>query len=67
MPRPLPPGGQRRRAVLVKLSEDEQRPARDLAETLPYVAGKANLSAAIRQIIAEWDAGKGRPQREVTS
>lgn len=60
MPRPLPPGGQRRRAVLVKLTADEERPARELAETMPYVAGRPNVSAAIRQIIAEWAAGKGR-------
>lgn len=58
MPRPLPPDGQRRRAVLVKLSADEELPARELAETLPYVNGKPNLSAAIRQIISEWDAAK---------
>lgn len=60
MPRPLPPGGQRRRAILVKLSSDEERPVRELAETLPYVNGKPNTSAAIRQIIAEWAAGESR-------
>jgi hypothetical protein len=52
--------GPRRRAVPLRLSEAEERPVRELAETLPYVNGKPNVSAAIRQIIAEWDAGKGR-------
>lgn len=63
MPRPLPPGGERRRAVLVKLSADEELPARELAETLPYVNGKPNISAALRQIIAEWDAARKEVKR----
>lgn len=53
--------GPRRRAVPLRLSDEEERPVRELAETLPYVNGKPNVSAAIRQIIAEWAAGKGRP------
>lgn len=50
MPRPLPPGGQPRRAVPLRLTEAEERPARELADA-EY---GGNLSEAIRRIIAEW-------------
>lgn len=53
MPRP----GPRRRAVPLRLSEEEERPVRELAEQLPPMKnGRPNLSAALRQIIAEWVA-----------
>jgi hypothetical protein len=55
MPRPLPPGGSRRRAVPLRLTEAEERPARALADA----EHGGNLSAAIRQIIAEWAAAQG--------
>lgn len=53
MPRP----GPRRRAVPLRLSADEERPVRELAAKLPPMPnGRPNLSAALRQIIAEWAA-----------
>jgi hypothetical protein len=59
--------GPRRRTVPLRLSEEEERPVRELAETLPYVNGKPNLSAAIRQIIAEWDDQIRPPRTPPTS
>lgn len=59
MPRPLPPGGQRRRAVPLRLSEDEERPARELADA----EHDGNLSEAIRRIIAEWAAARQQVDR----
>lgn len=53
MPRP----GPRRRAVPLRLSDEEERPVRELAEEMPRMpSGRLNLSAALRRIIAEWDA-----------
>lgn len=48
--------GPRRRPVPLRLSEEEERPVRDLADR----EHDGNLSAALRQIIAEWTAGKSR-------
>jgi hypothetical protein len=56
MPRPLPPGGQRRRAVPLRLTAEEERPARELADA----EHGGNLSEAIRRIITEW-AGAQSP------
>lgn len=57
MPRP----GPRRRAVPLRLSEEEERPVRELAGRLPQLpSGRPNLSAAIRQIIAEWASAVDR-------
>lgn len=57
MPRP----GPRRRPVPLRLTDEEERPVRELAETMPRTpAGRPNLSAALRRIIAEWSAGKDR-------
>ncbi|MGE3795968.1 MAG: hypothetical protein AB7I38_18860 [Dehalococcoidia bacterium] len=50
MPRPLPPGGQRRRAVPLRLSAVEERPVRELADR----EHDGNLSEALRRIIREW-------------
>lgn len=55
MPRPLPPGGQRRRAVPLRLSEEEERPVRELAD---HEHG-GNLSEALRRIIREWTEDQG--------
>lgn len=49
MPRP----GPRRPAYPIRASEDEIRPARELAEA-EY---GGNLSEAVRRIIAEWSRG----------
>lgn len=48
MPRP----GPRRRNVPLRLSPEEEGPVRDLAATLPTVAGRPNTSEAIRRLIA---------------
>lgn len=48
MPRP----GPRRRPVPLRLSEEEERPVRDLADR----KHDGNLSEALRRIIAEWEA-----------
>lgn len=53
MPRPLPPGGQRRKPMQVKCTDDEARPVVELADA-EY---GGNLSDALRRIIAEWAAG----------
>ena len=52
MPRP----GPRRRAVPLRLSADEERPARDLADR----EHDGNLSEAIRRIIREWATARGQ-------
>jgi hypothetical protein len=53
--------GPRRAPYTFRLADDEVRPLLDLARALPPMRnGNPNLSAAIRQIIAEWAAGKGR-------
>ena len=57
MPRPLPPGGQRRRAVPLRLSEDEEYPVQEVA----VAEHDGNLSAAIRALLAE--ALKARGER----
>jgi hypothetical protein len=49
MPRPLPSGGQRRRAVPLRLSEEEERPVRELADREHI----GNLSEALRALIAD--------------
>lgn len=49
MPRPLPPGGVRRRAVPLRLSPEEQAPAQAVADA----EHAGNLSAAIRALLAE--------------
>ena len=47
--------GPRRHPVTFRLSDDEEAPVKALAATLPPMrTGKPNLSAALRQIIAEW-------------
>lgn len=53
--------GPRRRAVPLRLSEDEERPVQELAAQIPPRRnGQPNLSAALRRIIAEWADGRGR-------
>jgi hypothetical protein len=59
MPRPLPPGGQRRRPLVVRLTDDEARPVVELADA----EHAGNMSEALRQIIAEWSEGRGRAVR----
>lgn len=49
MPRPLPPGGVRRRPVPLRLSAEEEHPVRDIADTEHH----GNLSEAIRALLAE--------------
>jgi ribosomal protein L2 len=49
MPRPLPPGGQRRRAVPLRLSLEEEAPVQAVAD----IEHDGNLSAAIRALLAE--------------
>jgi hypothetical protein len=49
MPRPLPPGGQRRRNVPLRLSAQEEAPVREIADA-DY---GGELSAAIRALLAE--------------
>lgn len=49
MPRPLPPGGQRRRAVPLRLSEAEEAPVREVADA----EHSGELSAAIRALLVE--------------
>lgn len=58
MPRP----GPRRRPVPLRLSDEEERPVRELAEQMPRTpSGKLNFSAALRRIIAEWDTARAQP------
>ena len=49
MPRPLPPGGVRRRAVPLRLSAEEEAPVQAVADA----EHGGNLSAAIRALLAE--------------
>jgi hypothetical protein len=49
MARPPLPGGQRRRAVPLRLSEQEEAPAQAVADA----EHDGNLSAAIRALLAE--------------
>lgn len=49
MPRPLPPGGVRRRAVPLRLSREEEAPVQAVADA----EHDGNLSAAIRALLAE--------------
>lgn len=59
--------GPRRAPYTFRLDDDEIRPVLDLAHELPPMRnGKLNLSAAARRIFAEWAAGKGRTDLEVT-
>jgi hypothetical protein len=63
MPRPLPPGGVRRRAVPLRLSAEEEQPVQVIADA----EHGGNLSAAIRALIAEALAARGqRPLRDST-
>lgn len=49
MPRPLPPGGVRRRAVPLRLSAEEEAPVQAIADA----EHDGNLSAAIRALLTE--------------
>lgn len=49
MPRPLPPGGARRRPVGLRLSALEEAPVQAIADA----EHGGELSAAIRQLLAE--------------
>lgn len=58
MPRPLPPGGGRRRPVGLRLSALEEAPVQAIADA----EHDGELSAAIRQLLAEaLDARAKRP------
>lgn len=57
MARPLPPGGQRRRAVPLRLSAEEEAPVRAIGD----VEHGGSLSAAIRALLAEAIATRARP------
>lgn len=64
MPRPLPPDSEaRRRAVPLRLSEAEERPVREVADS----EFGGNVSAAIRALLAEAltarDQGEPQPIR----
>lgn len=58
MPRPLPPGGQRRRAVPLRLSAEEETPVREVADA----EHDGELSAAIRSLLAEALAARATQQ-----
>lgn len=54
--------GPRRHPVPLRLTDEEERPARDLAETLPPLPrGTPNLSAALRLLIAAGAEHHARP------
>lgn len=57
MPRPLPPGGRRRRAVPLRLSSEEEAPIQAIAAA----EHDGELSAAIRALLAEALTARARP------
>ncbi len=51
-----------RRNTALRLSDDQYALAKQVAATLPPLArGVPNVSEAIRYILTEWAAGRGRP------